>query len=976
MKMHKQLQLIAFLIGLQLLCASILAARQFSFKNLSVPDGLAQSQVYAICQDKKGYIWLGTRGGGISKYDGKSFTNFNNKNGLHNNYISVIKEDANGNLWIGTRNGVSIYNGDTFKQINLAAQDAEVFGILFIEKNILLATSAGLYLGNAKVFKKIAEGEYIAATQIEKYNYVATKNCVFSVNENKVTPYRAFTAKEIQSLGVFQKQLMIGTYGAGAFLVSSNNTLSALNNEKLKKEYVLHFMQDDEAKLWISTLNNGICIYDAKNKSYTWINEQDGLCKNHIRYCMQDAAHNYWIGSSGNGFSYSAQKKFIHHSQASGLPGNFIYSVFKDSKNNLWVGADVKGISLYASDTCINYNTENGFGNYKIRAITEDAFGNLYFGTEGHGLYKYNGATFSLINGTKDNYIRYLVCDKENNIWAATGEQGLLCIQQNEKVSSVIKYAKKEGLQENRISSLAIGQNGKLWIGSDNNGLAYMQNKSITKLYNKDLPKHIRCLQLMPNGDLCIGAEGQGVIILRDTSLVKHSINDKLSSLNIYQLMPLNNNELAIGTERGLSIAQFDKDYVCKSIKSFSKNDGFEGIETNLNAIYKEANGTLWSGTINGLEQFVPNQLINKAAAPILSITQVKVNYKPISLNNISTLKHNQNRISFEFKGIDFVSPESIIYKWKLAGADEQWCPANTETIANYSNLAPGQYKFMLMACNGDSVWTAKPLQINFEIVPAWWQRTWPKLIGALLLLALLYWAVKKRISYIRKKAQEAQKILQTQKDLAELQHTALRLQMNPHFLFNAINSIQSLIGTNNDDKARYYLAKFSKLMRQILNNSRSSTIALSDEIDMLQNYLLIELFTNSIAFEYSIDKANDVSDEMPIPSMLLQPFVENSLKHGLRHLKDRKGKIDISFYKENNYLVAIVKDNGVGRAAAAQLQQQSREPNHNSLALSVIQNRLHLLNAQNKLEITDIYNQDQQIIGTQVKLILTQHDY
>jgi LytS/YehU family sensor histidine kinase len=203
---------------------------------------------------------------------------------------------------------------------------------------------------------------------------------------------------------------------------------------------------------------------------------------------------------------------------------------------------------------------------------------------------------------------------------------------------------------------------------------------------------------------------------------------------------------------------------------------------------------------------------------------------------------------------------------------------------------------------------------------------------------------------------------LQMEKDIVELEQKALRLQMNPHFIFNALNSIQSQIGTGNDKEARYYLAKFSRLMRQILDNSRNTTITLQEEISTLENYLLIEKFCNGDRFDYSIEVPQGMeTDFVRIPPMMIQPFVENAIKHGLREIEGlgRRGKITIEFKENQDGIICTVTDNGIGRKRSEELNALSKETYHRSTALLVTQERLDRMSEdtdKHSLEIVDLY--------------------
>jgi LytS/YehU family sensor histidine kinase len=269
-------------------------------------------------------------------------------------------------------------------------------------------------------------------------------------------------------------------------------------------------------------------------------------------------------------------------------------------------------------------------------------------------------------------------------------------------------------------------------------------------------------------------------------------------------------------------------------------------------------------------------------------------------------------------------------------------------------------------------------VKLKFHISAPFWLKWWFILLMILGISALVVFVFKYRINRVKAKAQEEQNKLQLEKNVVELEQKALRLQMNPHFIFNALNSIQSQIGSNNEQVARYYLAKFSHLMRQILDNSRNSNITIEQEVSTLENYLLIEKFCNGDRFDYKILLDSEIEkDFVKIPPMLLQPFIENAIKHGLKFMnattidgQPKRGYIEVEFKEIENILECSVCDNGIGRQKSEEMNKNSKESYHKSTALIVTQERLDLLKQDENilsLEIIDLQDENGDASGTKV---------
>ncbi len=970
---------------------------------------MAQSQVFSLLQDHRGYLWMGTRGGGLTRFDGTEFKTFSVKDGLTNNYVSCVKEDAHYNLWIGTNNGLCEYNGIIFtkyypqgEQVQCSVQDIAFDG----QGRKWLATNAGVFLQDSKGFTNITEllkekNRIVNTIHTDRKGNVWYGNSegLFRITETngkysviKYDKTRGFMNNSITCINEDSEgNLWIGTYGDGAYVYDGKRFFRIDLQLELYKQTVLDIYFDNRDNVWLSTLSHGVSQYNRALKSFSWLTEQEGLSNNHVRNTIQDKSGNYWFATSGGGVCNYFGKQFTVYDKSSGLGGNFIYSIFRDSKKRLWIGTSDRGVSLLDSSKFYSFNQSNGFENVKVKAIAEDTNGTLYFGTDGQGVYTYDGISFNAIEELNKKYIRAMVKDKGGNLWIATAGAGLYKLNVSNSKPVIINYSTKEGLLHNRLTCLLYDKTGRLWYGTENNGIGCISNSTIQNnsiSVTNGLPSNaIRCMTEDKSGYLWLGTAGDGIASMPlyqgDFRIKKYNHTNGLSSSNIYLICADINNNLFTGTETGLDHLYLDKDRRPLEIKHYSKGEGFTGIETCQNAVFTDTDGTIWFGTINGLTKYNPANLVKNNHEPITNITNVKLSYEPISntafknyvsdWNTVSSLElpYDQNYLTFDFLAINFSNPDAVKYRWMLKGFDKDWSPSSTTREITYSNLGSGSYTFMVKACNEDGVWNKQPVELTFHISPPFWLRWWFITIVIITVGGIVFAVFKWRINRIKSKAAEEQKKTQMEKEILELEQKALRLQMNPHFIFNALNSIQSQIGTDNEQAARYYLAKFSRLMRQILDNSRQATITLEEEVNTLENYLLIEKFCNGDRFDYGITvDAGLEKDYIKIPPMLLQPFIENAIKHGLKYIHEKRGMIEVTFSEKNNLLECTVTDNGIGRTKAEEMNQNSKETYHKSTALLVTQERLDLLQEDKNirsLEIIDLYDTAGNALGTKV---------
>ena len=1010
-----------FLLIAVLLCIKPATAQQFHFRSYSVEEGLAQSQVYAMCEDSRGFLWLGTRGGGLSRFDGLSFKTYSIREGLASNYIFCLLEDKQHRLLIGSNNGLTIYDGQTFQNFYPGSDSAalHIQSITIDQSGLLwLATNTGLYTFDGKSFRLFESAfrhENILSVFADSEGTIwagSGQNGLLRIRVHK-RKSNGKNAGENADVRIFAKgsglgknaitcitenkqhQLLAATYGMGAFIYKSGSFVPFLKNTELDKKIILSIHCDEQGHTWFATLTDGVCRFNGADSSLTFLTEAEGLGNNHVRCILEDSRGDFWFGTSGGGLSKYGGQTFSSFNKSSGLSSNFVYSIFRDSKHRLWIGSGDKGLCVFDGKGFRNLGAENGFRNVKVKAMAEDSMGRVWFGTEGQGIYVLDeNDVFSLLPALRGKYIRSIFRDRKQNIWVATAGAGIFRFGTDSQLNKDVSPAQiksRKGLPPNRVNSLTQDKQGRIWYGAETAGIGYIVNDTIEKtLTHQDglMSDVIRSLVASPDGYLWAGTAGEGLsrIEAEDDkfSVENYTRSNGLNSLNIYLIQPDADQNLFIGTESGLDKLVFDTGHRLTEVLHYGKSEGFAGIETCQNACFHDTSGTIWFGTVGGLTEYNPHKKKNRLA-PQTRISGISLFYEPIektayaghvgawgALKIPLEFPYKENHIGFDFCGINLSAPENILYRWRLKGFDKSWSPPGTRNNATYSNLPPGEFCFEVESCNEDGVWNESPARLPFLILKPFWMKTSFMMACLLVFILFILLIFRWRVQRIQRNAEAANQSLQTEKTLLELEQKALRLQMNPHFIFNALNSIQSQIGENKEQTARHYLAKFSKLMRMILENSRNAFITLEEEINTLENYLSLEKFSSNDQFDYVLETSPDLSPaEDKLPPMMIQPFVENAIIHGLKNLQGR-GQLRIAFSKEGEYLVCRISDNGIGRERAAEINRAQREEHHKSTALVVTQERLDRLNPHQtvqSLEITDLHDVSGAACGTLVTI-------
>ncbi|MEM9720415.1 MAG: histidine kinase [Bacteroidota bacterium] len=391
--------------------------------------------------------------------------------------------------------------------------------------------------------------------------------------------------------------------------------------------------------------------------------------------------------------------------------------------------------------------------------------------------------------------------------------------------------------------------------------------------------------------------------------------------------------------------------------------------------------GRMAFATRKGIGIFDPRILILPAALPTPYIRNLLVNNEPVVSDSSAffatqyRLGPRENFLGIDFSSVDFHNPSGVSYLYKLEEVDEEWKDPGDRRFISYSEVKGGDYTFRLKAANSSGNWSPREAVFHVHIDKFWYQTLWAKILFVLTGMGLIAGIYFYRLRQAIKKEQEKNKY---EKNLAEIKMQALTAQMNPHFIFNSLNSIDFYIIKNNTKKASKYLNSFSRLMRLILSNSRSNYVSLADDLEALKLYLEIEAlrFNHRFSYEVTLDDTIDV-DFLEIPPMLIQPYVENSIWHGLLHKKDN-GKITIHYrYDEaEEVLTCTVEDNGIGRKKSMELKtQKESDRGRKSFGMNITKDKieamkfLHGIDA--KVEVKDLYDPQENSMGTKVELMI-----
>jgi two-component sensor histidine kinase len=419
-------------------------------------------------------------------------------------------------------------------------------------------------------------------------------------------------------------------------------------------------------------------------------------------------------------------------------------------------------------------------------------------------------------------------------------------------------------------------------------------------------------------------------------------------------------------------------DYRNKRNFRFSRSDN---LITNINSGIACANGILFTGAELNVLQYRSIQSIIKPQPPrTCYLSGIRLFNTPYPTDTLPEylqflkLPYDKNSITLTFSSTEFQHPERLEYRYRLEGIDEQWVYTNylNRTIS-YPNLKPGTYTFYVSIRNIDGSWSAGKKNLHIDIIPAWWQTFTFRILAFISIAALAAWLISRRIQFIRKKEQQKAK---NEKEMMELEARALRAQMNPHFIFNCLNSIKALMQEKETEKGVTYLTTFSKLIRTLFHNADKKEITLYDEIETCKLYLQLEAmrFNSKLSYAVNIDKGIDLKS-INIPALIIQPLIENAIWHGIVP-REKRGLVSLTVSRCNGAIKIIVEDDGIGREASQQ-NKPITNVTHHSKGVSLTQSRLDLDNLLKhrtaNLEMVDKKDESGKGAGTIAILILAE---
>jgi ligand-binding sensor domain-containing protein/serine phosphatase RsbU (regulator of sigma subunit) len=795
-------------IGSVILLGTDLFSQQYFFRRYSIEEGLPQSSVYCLLQDSRGYIWMGTDGAGVARFDGQKFETFSKTNGLSDNVVRSLFEDSKGNIWIGTDNGLTLYDGYKFIRIGKeqGLNGSSILKIIEGSNGIIWVAS------NDGGLSRLTTGDTISVTGYSKEDGL-TSNFIFDIYEDadkklwlgmvggiNIVEFEDQSSKKIKNIerpdiesestvSVISiepgpdRSIWLGSYGNGLFTAiyskdKKNYTIEpSIVNKNISGLIVWDLSYRKDGELWIATDKNGVIkLRDGKITGI--FNKEDGLLSNQILDIMEDAEGNTWFASFGQGTMMYDDEKFLSYSEKDGIKGIQVLDVLFSTDNIFYVATE-EGLSQFKKEGTrikrLNYYTsKNGLNDIGANAIEKFDKDQLWIGTN-NGINILKGLKLSKFAGNDrlgSKNISCLLADNHKNMWiGTTGGYGKL------SGDNLYLMNQDEGLIHDEVQTIIEDKKGRIWMGTMG-GLVRLDSITYTDFNAEDGLTTLRVYSLAEDisGNIWIGTFGGGIFKFDSSkdSVPISVIATKgiLSSNTINSLQFVYDTLLIAGNDKGFDLLVLDKNQTVKKVISYNINDGFLGGENNPNSISTDNDGLIWFGTKNGLERYDPGIDNKYTYLPEAYITGIKLFFekvdwasKDIKVSRWSNLpenlilSHNDNHLTFDFTGFCYHNPDDLEFSYYLENQSKEWSPFSKNREIVFSGLTPGSYSFKVKARNKFGL-IGNTSEFKFIIKPPFWQTPWFYIPASILFLFILITIIRLRERNLIKEKEKLEKIV------------------------------------------------------------------------------------------------------------------------------------------------------------------------------------------------------------------------
>ncbi len=912
--------------------------QSFPFREYTSDDGLPQTQSTAVMQDSRGFIWIPTRNG-LARFDGHTFISYLRKDGLPSNLVTAVTEDRAGIIWAVTANGMARFNGKSFVGYPLP----DSMRVKQITMGCIGHDTASFFLSGSidsyeRVIIYFEKGRY--------WNFTSMQPVMHGSN---LQPVAADALNKILYLVNGKREVY--TYHDGSLTLIHEGPATKVRLTGDKPQFV------NEADTLIHS------VYP-----FHW--EGGRLAFNFI-----DREGTEWIGTETSIYRLMSDA-LVEYDNQNGLPDE-TWALAADPRGGLWIGTvdgELKFFDGKEFKGRTDFHHLYGGPVAFFRGSTTMSNGEVWLSTD-HGVIIWDGTRFSKCKLLPD---RLQICiiyeDPVDKSILVGADRGLFHLRGDQ----VIRYEEMSWPDYGIVEGIARDHNGNYWLAG-HYGVVFFDGKNFVPFRDAPAPAEMVWGVVCDHKGSIWSAGSDGLFICNPNEPAFNPALPEGVNLPASVIRDLGDGRLLVGRMVDVCIIDLEKYYSGKPdyFKIIGQSEGFTGHDCQDNGMVRGADGRWWILASDKLIRFKPERIVANSCPPLCHVTSVEIPGESsdwvtvmdtaLFYDTASQLKirGSHSTVRINYTGISTRNPDDITYRYRMTGLDNNWSAKTTARRVTYNDLRPGKYTFELLSVNADGVVSENPDTLGITVVPTFFQSNFARIVlflTGLVLLVLLVWRIRRRVIEIR--VEEARR----QAESYRLQLSSVIRQFDPHFTFNAVTSVGSLIMKGEKERAYNYFIKLSHLLRSVLTDSAVLLKPLEQELEFVTRYCELQKLRYTNRFEYSITVDPDVDLKTQVPKMIIQSFAENALKHGLEN-KNGKGLLEIKITGLPGGTEVTVRDNGIGRAAASAVHTQGAGTGLKSIA-SIIE----MINKANSekitFTITDLYDNGV-AAGTEVRVFL-----
>ncbi|MCH2488587.1 MAG: response regulator [Flavobacteriales bacterium] len=934
--------------------------KQFSFRELTVAQGLSQNSVVSIAQDSIGFMWFATQDG-LNRYDGTRFYQYSKQfeDVTRPTYsrLGEVFVDKAGQLFIIPITGrLERYNPitDSFSPISSIENASTVIQ----DKNdhyYIGTYGDGLYVTDLSENEpiKVASAalgalHFYDSMELNDRLLFSTSEGLLEVTEttHSFIPIEGFENTAFSALAQNKQGVVFaGTYGKGLFIKLENSNQYTLFHGFEEAPFssnlnILDLEIDHRDRLWVATYGDGAYLIDFKRETIRHFvaNKTNpyALHYNDVLSLYEDFTNTMWLGTDGAGLSYYDEHlvKFnvLTNKQ---LPISIQVDVTRAiaaNEKTIWLGTSGKGLSrLQLSQQNFKTFTKDNsdLAGDRVMSLSYDTNG-LWIGHQNKGLqYLTKSGTFKDFPETNGLTIWKIYKTANDSLWLCTRSQGLILFDPQLGIKKSFNR-QNSTLTTNNIRTIEQGKGSIIWIGTEDKGLFKLdiQTNIITKIDAVSVP--IKSLYYTSN-KLWVGTNGKGLILynLIDESVRAFTRENGLPNNVIYGILPDDKGNLWLSSNQGLSNFTIDGEYYA-TIENYTDYDGLQALEYNTGAYFKDDKGTLYFGGLDGINWFHPEQLSFNPVIPKTIITGLEVFNTERELLPGQQFDHNENTITFTFASLHYSQPERNKFKYKLSNNDTDWILANNTNVAHYTNLPPNEYTFQVISSNYDGIWNETPTAYSFTIAQPWYATNLAKVIYLILFLWLLYgiyaylkwrWNVQNQLLKDHEETERLKKLDEFKTNLyTNISHeirTPLTLISGP-----VENQLKRDELTEKDKKDLTLIKQNSNRLIHLVNQMLDLSLTDSGSIKLKIEQGNLELFLKQIIntfryaakdkrieFEYEFDNLKNCWFDRDVVEKIVTNLVNNAIKYAVENTT-----ITMQAKKDQDWFVFAITNKKDGR--------------------------------------------------------------